>query len=67
MSRMAFNVSLTLYTPSSSKSVRRELFENFVRGIQEGANILNDLEFALFETNENGEVITAKYQGVGYL
>jgi hypothetical protein len=38
------------------------LFDNFVRGIQEGS-ILNDLEFELFEKNENGEVVTAKYQG----
>ena len=38
------------------------LFDDFARGIQDG-KILNDLDFELFELNEEGEVVAAKYQG----
>ena len=38
------------------------LFDDFARGIHDG-KILNDLDFELFELNEEGEVVAAKYQG----
>jgi hypothetical protein len=36
--------------------------DNFVQGIHDG-NILNDLEFELFELNEKVQVVSANYQG----
>jgi hypothetical protein len=38
------------------------LFDEFVRGIHDG-KILENLEFELFELNEKGEAVAAKYQG----
>ncbi|KAI2512197.1 Plant transposon protein [Fragilaria crotonensis] len=39
------------------------LFDKFARGLQNGNNPLNDVEFTLCERNENGSVIEVRYRG----
>jgi hypothetical protein len=56
----------TLYTTDSHPATWNDktliLFDKFVQGIHD-RKILNYLKFELFELNEKGEVVAAKYQG----